>query len=46
MTKIKELIQDFKLNQEILGRVGKYVDLCMDRLHLLGKVYGEGFRHC
>lgn len=33
MTKIKELIDDFKLNQEILGRVKRYVDLCMFRLH-------------
>lgn len=33
MTKIKELIQDFKLNQEVLGRVKKYVDLCMFRLY-------------
>ncbi len=33
MTKINELILDFKLNQEILGRVKKYVDLCMYRLH-------------
>ncbi|SFM12179.1 integrase/recombinase XerD [Paenibacillus sp. 1_12] len=33
MTKIKELIQDFKLNQQILGRVKKYVDLCMFRLY-------------
>ncbi|MDQ0087610.1 hypothetical protein J2T12_001004 [Paenibacillus anaericanus] len=28
MTKIKELIQDLKLNQEILGREKRYVDLC------------------
>lgn len=33
MTKIKELIEDFKLNQEILGREKKYVDLCMFRLY-------------
>lgn len=33
MTKINELIEDFKLNQEILGREKKYVDLCMFRLH-------------
>ncbi|QCT01382.1 integrase family protein [Paenibacillus algicola] len=32
MTKIHELIEDFKLNQEILGREKKYVDLCMFRL--------------
>ncbi|RAP26643.1 hypothetical protein C2W64_01359 [Brevibacillus laterosporus] len=33
MTKIKELIEDFKLNQEILGREKKYVELCMFRLY-------------
>lgn len=33
MTKIKELIVDFKLNQEILGREKKYIELCMFRLH-------------
>ena len=33
MTKIKELIQDFKLNQEILGRVKRYIDVCMFRLY-------------
>ncbi len=33
MTRINELIDDFKLNQEVLGRVKKYVDLCMFRLH-------------
>ncbi|URN95139.1 MAG: tyrosine-type recombinase/integrase [Candidatus Pristimantibacillus lignocellulolyticus] len=33
MTKIKELIEDFKLNQEILGREKKYVDLCLFRLY-------------
>lgn len=33
MTKIKELIQDSKLNQEIMGRVKKYVDLCLFRLY-------------
>lgn len=33
MTKIKELIQDFKLNQEVLGRVKRYVDVCMFRLN-------------
>ncbi|MFD2334368.1 tyrosine-type recombinase/integrase [Cohnella sp. GCM10020058] len=33
MTKIHELIEDFKLNQQILGRVKKYVDLCMFRLY-------------
>ncbi|GGA49836.1 hypothetical protein [Paenibacillus physcomitrellae] len=32
MTKIKELLQDIKLNQEIWGRVKKYVDLCMFRV--------------
>lgn len=32
MTKITELIQDFKLNQEILGRAEKYVEGCMFRL--------------
>lgn len=32
MTKIKELIQDFKLNQEVLGRVKRYVDVYMFRL--------------
>lgn len=33
MTKIKELIEDFKLNQEILGREKKYIDLCLFRLY-------------
>ncbi|GGF99929.1 site-specific integrase [Paenibacillus aceti] len=33
MTKIRELIQDFKLNQEVLGRVKRYVDVCMFRLN-------------
>lgn len=33
MTKINELIEDFKLNQEILGREKKYVDLCLFRLY-------------
>ncbi|MDQ8733859.1 tyrosine-type recombinase/integrase [Paenibacillus sp. LHD-38] len=33
MTKIKELIEDFRLNQEILGREKKYVDLCLFRLY-------------
>jgi integrase/recombinase XerD len=28
MAKIKELIEDFRLNQEILGREKKYIDLC------------------
>ncbi|KAA8756541.1 tyrosine-type recombinase/integrase [Paenibacillus sp. UASWS1643] len=32
MTKITELIQDFKLNQEILGRAREYVEICMFRL--------------
>ncbi|MBR2564326.1 MAG: tyrosine-type recombinase/integrase [Paenibacillus sp.] len=32
MTKITELIQDFKLNQEILGRARKYIDVCIFRL--------------
>lgn len=33
MTKIHELIEDFKLDQEILGREKKYVDLCLFRLY-------------
>lgn len=33
MTKINELIQDFKLNQEILGRAQRYVEVCMFRLN-------------
>ncbi|WP_255314427.1 hypothetical protein [Bacillus sp. FJAT-26390] len=33
MTKIKELIEDFRLNQEILGREKRYVDLCVFRLY-------------
>ncbi|AFH59640.1 tyrosine-type recombinase/integrase [Paenibacillus caseinilyticus] len=33
MTKIHELIEDFKLNQEILGREKRYVDLCVFRLN-------------
>jgi integrase/recombinase XerD len=33
MTKINELIEDFKLNHEILGREKKYVDLCLFRLY-------------
>jgi integrase/recombinase XerD len=33
MTKIKELIEDFRLNQEIMGREKKYVDLCLFRLY-------------
>lgn len=33
MTKIKELIEDFKLNQEILGREKRYIDLCLFRLY-------------
>lgn len=33
MTKIKELIDDFKMNQEILGRAKRYVEICMFRLY-------------
>ncbi|WP_424767008.1 site-specific integrase [Paenibacillus sp. sgz302251] len=33
MTKIKELIEDFRLHQEILGREKRYVDLCLFRLY-------------
>lgn len=33
MVKIIEMIDDFKLNQEILGRKPKYVELCMYRLN-------------
>lgn len=33
MTRINELIEDFRLNQEIVSRVKKYVDLCMFRLY-------------
>lgn len=33
MTKIKELIEDFKLNQEILVRAKRYVDLCVFQLY-------------
>lgn len=33
MTKVRELIEDFKLNQEILGREKKYIDLCLFRLY-------------
>ncbi|UNK19275.1 tyrosine-type recombinase/integrase [Paenibacillus sp. N3/727] len=33
MTKINELIEDFRLNQEILGREKKYIDLCLYRLN-------------
>lgn len=33
MTKIHELIEDFKLNQQILGREKRYVDLCVFRLN-------------
>lgn len=33
MTKIKELIEDFRLNQEILGREKKYIEICLFRLY-------------
>lgn len=33
MTTIREMIEDFKLNQEILGREKKYIDLCLFRLY-------------
>ncbi|MDY8025802.1 MULTISPECIES: tyrosine-type recombinase/integrase [Paenibacillus] len=33
MTKINELIEDFRLNQEILGREERYIDLCLFRLY-------------
>ncbi|WP_127532008.1 site-specific integrase [Paenibacillus kobensis] len=33
MVKIRELIEDFKLNQEVLGRDKKYIDLCIFRLN-------------
>lgn len=32
MTKIKELIEDFKLNQEILGREKRYVGIIEKRM--------------
>lgn len=32
MTKINELLDDFRLNQEILGREKKYIDVCLFRL--------------
>ena len=32
MTKIKELLDDFKLNQQIEGRKPKYIDICSWRL--------------
>lgn len=41
MTKIKELIEDFKLNQEILGREKRYVDLCLFRLYRWEKFTGN-----
>ncbi len=42
MTKINESIENFKLNQEILGREKRYVDLFMFRLYIvqMEKVYG------
>jgi integrase/recombinase XerD len=33
MTKINELIEDFRLNQEIMGREKRYTDLCLFRLY-------------
>lgn len=33
VTKLKELIQGFKLNQEVLGRVKRYIDVSMFRLY-------------
>jgi|GEM_PF-159472 Site-specific recombinase XerD len=42
MTKINELIDDFRINQEIQGRVKKYVDLCMFRLHRWESFIGNG----
>lgn len=33
MTKIIEMIDDFKLNQEILGRKKAYINICMYRLN-------------
>lgn len=38
MTKIKELIGDFKLNQEIFGRGELYVDLLYVSIVQMGKV--------
>ena len=32
MVKILELIDDFKLNQQVLGRRPKYVEMCIWRL--------------
>ncbi|RKQ15110.1 hypothetical protein [Ureibacillus endophyticus] len=32
MVRIIELIDDFKLNQEIIGRKPKYVEMCIWRL--------------
>ncbi|MBE1556733.1 hypothetical protein [Sporosarcina limicola] len=32
MTRIIELVVDFKLNQEIIGRKPKYVEMCIWRL--------------
>lgn len=33
MTKINELIEDFELNQEILGSEKRHVDLCVFQLY-------------
>jgi len=33
MTKIRGLIEDFKLNQEVLEHVKRYIDVCMFRLN-------------
>lgn len=41
MTKINELLDDFKLNQEILGRKKEYVSNCLYRLNRW-KIYMEG----
>lgn len=44
MSKINELIDDFKLNQEIQGRKKEYIEGCLYRLHRWMEYMIEEFR--
>ncbi|WP_404457743.1 tyrosine-type recombinase/integrase [Oceanobacillus kapialis] len=43
MTRITDLLEDFKLNQQIEGRKPKYIDLCSWRLSRWNKFMQTGF---
>lgn len=34
MSKIIEMIDDFRFNQEVLGRKSRYIEVCMYRLNV------------